>query len=189
MAKIDISRIEGYESMTTEQKLAALEAFEYEDNASELERLKNTVSKANSEAAEWKRKHNALLDDDEKKRQEDAEKLEKAMQELEILKTEKAISEFTAQFLAIGYEEKLAKSTAAALHKGDMATMFKNHALFVADRDKVMKAELLKSTPTPPAGDGDKGLTKEDIQKMTLAEKQKFATENPDAYKQIYGGN
>ena len=34
MAKIDITKIEGYDIMTAEQKLAALEAFEYEDNAS-----------------------------------------------------------------------------------------------------------------------------------------------------------
>jgi hypothetical protein len=189
MAKIDVSRIEGYETMTPEQKLAALEAFEYDDHASELDRLKNTVTKANSEAAEWKRKHNALLDDDEKKRQEDAEKLEEALRKLEILESEKAISEYTAQFLAIGYEKKLAESTATALHKGDMAAMFKNHATFVAERDKVMKAELLKSTPTPPAGDGDKGPSKEAFQKMSLIEKQKFAAENPDAYKTFYGGN
>ena len=109
--------------------------------------------------------------------------------ELESLKAEKAVSEYTAQFLAIGYDEKLAKNTAAALHKGDMTAMFKNHALFVAERDKNMKAELLKSTPTPPAGDGDKGPSKEAFQKMTLVEKQKFATENPDAYNEFYGGN
>ena len=33
MAKIDTNLIEGYADMTPEQKLAALEAFEYEDNA------------------------------------------------------------------------------------------------------------------------------------------------------------
>ena len=31
MAKIDISKIDGYADMTTEQKIAALEAFETED--------------------------------------------------------------------------------------------------------------------------------------------------------------
>ena len=189
MAKIDFSKIDGYETMTPEEKLAALESFEYEDNAGELERLKSTVSKANSEAAEWKRKHNALLNDDEKKRQEDAEKLEKAMQELEVLRSEKTISEYTAQFLAIGYEEKLAKSTAEALHKGDMATVFKNQAAFVADREKAMKAELLKSTPVPPAGIGEKTPSKEEFKKMSLLEKAKFATENPDIYKEFTGGN
>lgn len=58
MAKIDTSKIEGYANMTPEQKLAALEGFEYEDNSAELEKQKNALSKANSEAAEWKRKHN-----------------------------------------------------------------------------------------------------------------------------------
>lgn len=44
MAKIDITKIEGYDKMTPEEKLAALEAFEYEDNSSELEKYKNAAS-------------------------------------------------------------------------------------------------------------------------------------------------
>ena len=64
MAKIDTSKIEGYADMTPEQKLAALEGYEYEDNAAELEKQKNALSKANSEAAEWKHKHNALLSEE-----------------------------------------------------------------------------------------------------------------------------
>ena len=51
MAKIDTSRIAGYADMSLEDKLKALEAFEYNDNASELEKQKAAVSKANSEAA------------------------------------------------------------------------------------------------------------------------------------------
>ena len=70
MAKIDTSRIAGYADMSLEDKLKALEAFEYNDNASELEKQKAAVSKANSEAAEWKRKHNALLSEDEQKKQQ-----------------------------------------------------------------------------------------------------------------------
>lgn len=53
--KIDTSRIEGYADMSTEDKLKALECFEYEDNAAELSRQKNAISKANSDAAQWKR--------------------------------------------------------------------------------------------------------------------------------------
>ena len=40
MAKIDTSRIAGYADMSLEDKLKALEAFEYNDNASELESRK-----------------------------------------------------------------------------------------------------------------------------------------------------
>lgn len=163
MAKIDLGRIEGYASMTPEQKLAALEAFEYEDNAGELERLKNTVSKANSEAAEWKRKHNALLDDDEKKRQADAEKLEQALQELESLRTEKKVSEYKAQYLSMGYDEKLATDTAKALVDGNMDKVFANAAKHQTDLEKKVKAEVLKDTPKPNTENGGKPKTLQEI--------------------------
>jgi hypothetical protein len=91
--------------------------------------------------------------------------------------------------MGIGYDEALAKATATALQKGDMQAMFKNHAKFVQDRDKVLKAEMLKNTPTPPAGDGNKAFTKEDFAKMSLSEKAKFAAEHPEKYNEIYGGN
>lgn len=179
MAKIDVNRIEGYEKMTPEQKLAALEAFEYDDNSGELERMKNTVSKANSEAAEWKRKHNALLDDDEKKRQEDAEKLEKAMQELEQLKTEKTISEFKARYLSMGYEEKLATDTAKALAEGDMEKVFANGEKHRIEMEKRIKAEVLKGTPKPgTAGGNDEVWTREKIMGIKDASERQAAWQN-----------
>ena len=44
MAKIDTSLIEGYADMTPEQKLSALEAFEYEDMLSGLAVRRAAVS-------------------------------------------------------------------------------------------------------------------------------------------------
>lgn len=183
MAKIDVTRIEGYDKMTPEQKLAALEAFEYDDNSGELERMRNTVSKANSEAAEWKRKHNALLDDDEKKRQEDAEKLETALQELEQLRTEKKISEFKAQYLSMGYEEKLAADTAKALAEGNMEKVFANSAKHQAELEKRVKADVLKSTPKPQNEDGGKPKTLSEIgQIKDAAERQAAIAQNLELY-------
>jgi len=186
MAKIDISKIEGYETMTVEEKLAALEAYEPDMSGFVKKEL---LEKANSEAAGYKKQLRERMTEEEAAKAKAAEDMASVMAELEKYRAKDAINEYTVQFLGIGYDEKLAKSTAEALHKGDMATMFKNHAVFVAEHEKAMKAELLKSTPTPPAGDGDKGITKEAFQKMTLAEKQKFFAENPDKYKELYGGN
>jgi hypothetical protein len=186
MAKIDISKIEGYETMTVEEKLAALEAYEPDMSGFVKKEL---LEKANSEAAGYKKQLRERMTEEEAAKAKAAEDMASVMAELEKYRAKDAINEYTVQFLGIGYDEKLAKSTAEALHKGDMATMFKNHAVFVAEHEKAMKAELLKSTPTPPAGDGDKGITKEMFQKMTLAEKQKFFAENPDKYKELYGGN
>ena len=189
MAKIDITKIDGYETMTAEEKLAALEAFEMPDPDYSGWVKKEALDKAASEAANFKKQLRERMSEEEAAKAKAAEDMASVMAELESLKAEKAVSEYTAQFMGIGYDEALAKATAQAVQKGDMAAMFKNHAKFVAEQEKKLKADLLKETPAPPAGDGGKGLTKEKFQKMTLAEKQKFASENPEAYKEFYGGN
>ena len=189
MAKIDTTSIEGYESMTAEEKLAALEALEIPEPDYNGWVKKDLLDKANSEAAAWKKKHREQMTAEEAEKAAAAEKYAEAMARLEVLEAEKAVGEFTAQFMGLGYDANLAKATAEALHKGDVATLFKNHAKFTADREKALKAELLKDTPTPPAGEGSKGVTKEDVSKMNLADRAKFAAENPEQYKTFYGGN
>lgn len=52
--------------------------------------------------------------------------------------------------------------------------------------DKAVRKELLDKTPKPPAGAGGKAVTKEQFAKMGLIEKQKFAIENPELYKEFY---
>lgn len=187
--KIDTNLIPNFDALPEDAKAAIL-GMEFAD-APDMSQFvaKAVFDKKASEAADLSKQLKSRMTQDEQAAAQQAEALAAMQAELETLRADKAISEYTAQFLAIGYDEKLAKSTAAALHKGDMTAMFKNHATFVADREKAMKAELLKSTPTPPAGDGDKGTTKEMFQKMNLAEKAKFANENPELYKEFYGGN
>ena len=157
MAKIDTSKIEGYADMTPEQKLAALVGYEYEDNAAELEKQKNALSKANSEAAEWKRKHNALLSEEEKKKQEDADKLAQMEQELADLRKAKTVSEYKAKFVAQGYDETLAEETAQAYADGDSAKVFANQSKFLEEYAKKVKADALKKTPKPTPGAGSGG--------------------------------
>ena len=152
MPKIDTSKIEGYAEMTPEQKLAALEGYEYEDHSEELERQRAAVTKANGEAAEWKRKHTALLSEDEKKKQEDADKLASMEKELAELRKGKVVSDYKAKFVAQGYSEELADETAKALAEGDMTKVFVNQQKFLTDYAKGVKAEALKGTPKPPAG-------------------------------------
>jgi hypothetical protein len=158
MPKIDTSKIEGYAEMTPEQKLAALEGYEYEDHSEELERQRAAVTKANGEAAEWKRKHTALLSEDEKKKQEDADKLASMEKELAELRKGKVVSDYKAKFVAQGYSEELADETAKALAEGDMTKVFANQQKFLTDYAKGVKAEALKGTPKPPAGGSSTGV-------------------------------
>lgn len=182
MAKINTSAIEGYENMTAEEKLAALEAMDLPD----VDKIKSALDKATSEAAGYKKQLRERMTEDEAKEAERAAREAAIQKELEQLRAEKLVDQHTAKFLGLGYDEKLARETATALAAGEHEVVFKNHAKFLSDREKALRAEILKSTPTPPAGDGAEKKSKDDFKKMTLAEKQQFFQENPELYKDFY---
>jgi len=187
--KIDTTLIPNFDELPEEAKSAIL-AMEFAD-APDMSQFvaKAVFDKKASEAADLSKQLKSKMTQEEQTAAQQAEVLATMQAELESLRADKTKSEYTTQFLAIGYDEKLAKSTAEALYKGDMATVFKNQAVFVAEREKSMKADLLKSTPVPPAGIGEKTPSKEDFKKMSLLEKAKFANEHPELYNEFYGGN
>lgn len=184
MAKIDVTLIEGYDQMTPEQKLAALESFEYEDNAAELERLKSANSKANSEAAEYKRKLREKQTEEEAKAQKEAEDREALMKQNKELLERVAVSENTAQLVALGYDEALAAETAKAMYEGDTAKVFANQKKYQEGLKKKIEADLLDKTPKPPAGDGK--VTAEAFAKMTLTQKAQLKMQDPELFKTLY---
>ena len=186
MAKIT-DRIAGYAEMSAEDKLKALEALEEADNSAELERMKNAVSKANSEAAAWKKKHNELLSEEERKKQEQADHLAQVEKELADLRKEKTVSEYAAKFLGMGYEESLAKETALAMADGDTEKVFANQVKFNDALKKAAIADKLKSTPRPGVGsDGGTVMTLKKLRTLSDEEYEKFATEYPEEYKALY---
>ena len=154
--KIDTNSIQGYAGMTAEQKIAALEAFEYDDNSAKVQQLTNAVSKANSEAADWKRKHNALLDDDAKKKQEEADERQRLIDRNTELEKQIAITTYTNSYLELGYDKELAKSTAEALQAGDMNKVFENSQKHKKALEEKIKADLMKATPRPEGNVGGK---------------------------------
>ena len=186
MAKIT-DRIAGYAEMSAEDKLKALEALEEADNSAELERMKNAVSKANSEAAAWKKKHNELLGEEERKKQEQADHLAQVEKELADLRKEKTVSEYAAKFLGMGYEESLAKETAQAMADGDTEKVFANQVKFNDALKKSAIADKLKNTPRPGVGsDGGSVMTLKKLRTLSDEEYEEFATEHPEEYKALY---
>ena len=154
MAKIDFSTIEGFEEMTPEQKLAAIENYELPEPDYTGFVKKDLFDKVSSEVASYKKKEFERMTEEEAAKAK-AEEERAAMQaRLEELERDKLINEYTAQFLGIGYDKDLAKETAEALQKGDMQMVFLNQTKFATAREKALKAELLKDTPKPPAGNG-----------------------------------
>lgn len=190
MAKIETTKIEGYSEMTLEEKIAALEAYEYEDYSSELERYKNAVSKANSEAAMWKKKYNAFLSEEERRKNEAEEEMNKIREELEILRKEKLESDHRAKLIALGYDENLAAETAKALVNGETEKLFVALKKHQESLEKQIRADVLKDTPKPKAGSGTKPeITKEQFDEMSYTERLKLFADNPELYKEFTGGN
>ena len=175
--------IENYENMSTEEKLAALEAYE-PDMSGYVS--KATFDKTASEAASYKKQLREKMSEGEAQAAKEAEERAALIARVEELEKEKTINSFVNSYLALGYDEKLAKASAEALAKGDMAAVFANQKNFAVSQEKALRAELLKQTPPPPAGNGANELKKADFAKLSLAEKQRFAAENPEAYSEFY---
>lgn len=167
-----------------ENLLAELDLHDDEDSKT-IEKLKNSVSKGNSEASEWKKKYQATLTEQEQKETARAEELESLKQELAGFKKTAQIAEYKAELLALGYSDELAAKTAQAMSDGDMKTVFTNHKTAFEARLADEKKKILKGTPAPSGGEKGKDVTKEQFKGMTLAEKQALATENPTLYQSL----
>lgn len=158
MAKIDTSTIEGYAEMSAEEKIAALEGYKIPEPDLSGYVTKAAHDKTMKEASEWKEKYRGTLSESEKKNQENAAAFEAMQKELADLKREKLIAGHKAEYLAMGYDDQLAQESAEALASGDLAKVFAAQKTFMESHDKSMKAGLLKSAPTPPAGGVTGGL-------------------------------
>ena len=178
------------EGMSVEDIEKALESIEMPtDSSAEIDRLKNALSKSNSEAAEYKKQLREKMSAEELKAKEDAEKLEALIKERDALLREKTISGHKAQYLALGYEESLANETAEALANGELDKVFANQKKHNESVEKKIRADVLKGTPKPEGGTGSETITKESFSKMSIAEQFKYSVDHPEEYKKLYGGN
>ena len=161
--KIDTTKITGYAEMSAEEKLKALEEFEIEapkDNSAEVTNLKEALSKANSQAAEWKRQFREKQTEQERSEAERAEREKAVEDELRSLRRDKAVSGYVAQCLALGYDKDLALRAAEAMADGDAATVFACQQDFLDNKKKELEAAALGKQPPitpgkPPKGESD----------------------------------
>ena len=192
--KIDVAQITDYDSLSLEEKVAALENFEYDDHSEAVESLgkyKDATDKATKEAAEYKKQLKALQDQQKTGNTKADATIAQLQEQVAELTRQNTISSYTAQFVALGYEAELAQATAIATADGDVATVFENQRKFLEAHDKQTKADILKQTPGPGKGGTGKqapAMTLEKFRKLPQAERMKFAAEYPDEYAKLYGG-
>lgn len=177
------------EGMTLDEVTKALEGITLPDNAGEIERLKNALNKSNSEAADYKKQLREKMSAEEIAAKETADKIEALTKERDTLLREKTVAGHKANYLALGYDEKLAVETAEAMVSGDIAKVFANQRKHQEAVEKRIRENVLKETPKPEGGNGSDTMTKEKFLKMPINEQHKYSVEHPEEYKKLYGGN
>lgn len=118
----------------------------------EQKKMKIAMDKAASEAADYKKKYRATLDE---KAQLDLEKAERdatLQAEFNSLKRENTINKMAKSFIGMGYTEEQAIKASEAQLDGDTDELFRIQNAFLTARDKQKEAEWMKSLPTPPGG-------------------------------------
>lgn len=192
MAKIDISKIDGYADMTPEQKLAALEGFDIPDPDYSGYVKKDVFDKTASELAAKKKELTEKMTEDEQKKQKEQEERDELQSKYDKLLHESEVSKFKAKLLGMGYDEKLADETAEAMASGDTEKVFANQKKHLDNVEKKVRAEALKDTPKPTPDGDSKTMTLEKFRKLSSQEKYDFSVKNPEEYKALYtetGGN
>lgn len=196
MPRIDTSSIEGYAEMTADEKLAALEAFEYDDGSDELGKYKNATTKANSEAAEYKRQlkeAQAKLAEADSRASEGQTEAERQIAEmraqLESMQRDKTVADYTARLVSSGFEPELAATGAAALADGDAPAFFDGLAKFIEAHDKSLTAQLAQRSITPDKGNkqpDQTGMTMQKLRQLTPMQRAAFAEAHPEEYAKLY---
>lgn len=175
------------EGMTEEELNAALEKAGVSiPKPNKEQQFKDAFNKASAEAAKYKKELEAHMTDEQKKEAERQAELEKLENENKQLKRNASISSYKSKYVAMGYDEKLAQSTAEALADGDTDTVFANQAKFNKTSAEKIKADLIRDTPDPAKNGAPKVITLKDLRAMSTKDRIAYANEHPDEYKKLY---
>lgn len=143
MADIDESKV------NTEAKPPVAEPVKADDKAESEEtiRLKNALSRANTEAAKWRKQYEATLDEAKKKELMAAEQREAELAELEMLRKEKRISSYKAKLMEAGVDAATADVMSNALPDGVSEAYFTATKTFLEAQRQAYEAEKLRNQP------------------------------------------
>jgi len=167
------------EDSVDDEKALELISKKQSETSADLKKHKDLLSARNGEIAEYKRKEQEKLTEEEKTKLHYAE-LEKKNQEYA---RKLALNDKITEYISLGYDADLARKVAEAELDGKSTVEYRKQ--FITAQNEKMKAELLKQSPTPQQGGDPKPITKEQFDKMGLEELTKLQQENPTLYNEL----
>jgi hypothetical protein len=157
--RVDPSKIDGFDGMSADEKVAALLGqeieIETETDNTELNNLKKALSKSNSEAAEYKR---ALREKQSEAERAEAERAERDKEREELLNTllkEKQFAHYKAEYMGVGYPAETAEQLAKLLPDGVTDEYFAATKAALENKEQEIVSKSLNKQPglsvgTPP---------------------------------------
>lgn len=115
-------------------------------------KLKRAVDKSSSEAADYKKKYNATLSEQERASQEKAEEQARRDERLAELERENSIHRYTESYLDLGYDKETAVKAATAQVDGDVDTLFTLQKKVIDEKVLAKEQELIKDIPRAKTG-------------------------------------
>ena len=153
-------------TQTIEEQLQALMV----ENA----KMKRAFDKASSEAADYKKKYNATLSEQEKASMEKAEEQARRDERLAELERENSIHRYTEQYLDLGYDKASAIEAATAQVDGDVDALFKLQKKIIDEKVLAKEQELIKDMPRATTG-RYASMTKDQIMAIPDREERRSA--------------
>lgn len=178
--KVDPSKIDGYDTMSAEEKIAALlgQEIEVEEKAESTDtvKLKNALNKACEEAASYKKALREKQTEAERAEAERAERDKQMQDELAAYRNKERISSYKAQLMTAGIDPNTADLMAKALPDGVSDEYFAATKSFLDAQKQALLSESLNKQPglsvgTPP--------TSEQMQKDAENKMRKYWGLNP----------
>lgn len=151
---------------------------------------KKALDKASSEAADYKRKYNATLSEQEQASMEKAEKEAEREQKFNELVRENTINKLEKTYLAMNYTADEAARMATAEADGDMDAKLKIMQEVDTRKANALKAEWQKSIPQASVGVAaeNANVTSEQFAKMGYSERKDLKDKYPETYKHFISG-
>lgn len=164
MPNIDVSTIEGFDTMSAEEKVAALTAYELPEMPDMSKFVsKDAFDKKASEAAllskqlkgkmteEDQRKADLEAKEEERNRQmeELRQQNETFQNQIKALERKGLVADYSKELLRLNYDEKSAADLAEALVGGDSKKIFTLMRAHDESRAAAVKQELTRQSPQP----------------------------------------
>lgn len=152
----------------------------------EMAKLKRAQEKASSEAADYKKKWQASLSEQEKASMEKAEAEAKRQEEWNAIVRENKINKVEKTYLAMGWNADESSRMAIAEVDDDFDGKIRIQREVDARKKKEYEAEIFKTIPNVNiGGSSGKTYTKEQFDAMSPIEMTKLKRENPAEYDRL----